>query len=170
MKRKWLLRQTSANIAALAQAMDINPTLAWVLAVRGYNTIESAKAYLNAEQSQFAPFNLFCDMKNAADLTIKAIKNKHKIIIFGDYDADGIMSTVILYKTLKTLNANVSYYIPNRIDEGYGLNNEAISTIAARGGNLILACDNGTSSFEQIDFANSLGLNVVVLDHHDLTK
>ena len=170
MERKWLFRPTTADVDTLSQAIGIPTALARVLAVRGYNTAESANAYLNAEQIKLAPLSQFCDMDKAVNLTVHAIEQENKIFIFGDYDADGIMSTVILYKTLQKLKAQVSYYIPNRIDEGYGLNNQAISAIAAQGGNLILACDNGTSSFEQIDYANSLGLTVVVLDHHDLTK
>ena len=108
MERKWLLRKSKANVAALAQSAGIHPALAWVLAVRGYNTVEAANAFLNAEQSEFAPFNLFCDIDIAVTLTVNAIEQGNKIVIFGDYDADGIMSTVILYKTLKKLKAQVS--------------------------------------------------------------
>ena len=105
-------------------------------------------------------------MEQAIHYTKQALKEKKKIAIFGDYDADGIMSTIILFKTLSILGADLSYYIPNREGEGYGLNNEAIDKLNNEGIELIIACDNGISAIDEVSYASSLGIDTIILDHH----
>ena len=117
------------------------------------------------EFSCFEDFFLL-DIDKAAERIEKALKNDEKICIFGDYDADGVTSTAMLYLYLKNRGGTVDYYIPDRNVEGYGLNLEAIKKIKEQGTNLIITVDNGVTALKEIDFANSLSLDVVVTDHH----
>lgn len=111
------------------------------------------------------PF-LFKDMKEATRIIIGHIKKKHKIVVYGDYDADGVTSSVLLYEVLSILNAKVGAYIPDRISEGYGLNRSALEKIADSGVKLVITVDGGIRSKEEVIFARSLGLDVIITDHH----
>ena len=165
---KWMLRQSTADIATIARQNGIAPVLARILAVRGYTTPEEAGNFLDRKPKKLADPFLFADMDKAVQAASAAIKNGRRIAIFGDYDADGVMSTVILYYTLQELGADPVYYIPSR-EEGYGLNNNAIDSLAGEGINFIITCDNGISAIEEINYADSLGIDVIVLDHHTVT-
>ena len=166
---KWVLRHAVIDPQII---MDANPQIpkiiAQILAVRGYKDSQEINAFLYAEDAVLPSPFLFKDMDKAVDLIMKAIEQEKKVVIFGDYDVDGIMSTFILYRTLASLGGNIDFYIPQRETEGYGLNLEAISQLHDQGAQIILACDTGISAIEQIEFANSLGIQVVVLDHHDV--
>lgn len=166
---KWMLRQTSANVEALAHQTGFDPVLVRLLAVRGYKDAESQRRFLQPEKQPLADPLLFADMPRAIQRIQRAIESGETFVVFGDYDADGIMSTVILLRTFYELGVNPGYYIPRRDGEGYGLNNEAIAGLAEEGVRLIVACDNGISAFEQVEYAKSLGMDVVVFDHHDIT-
>lgn len=166
---KWMLKRTSSDVAILAHQTGLDPVLVRLLAVRGYKDKESIVAFLQPEKGKLADPWRFIDMDKAVERVQKSLFDQEKIVIFGDYDADGIMSTVILLRTFSYFGYSVSYYIPQREEEGYGLNNSAIDSFAAQGIKLIIACDNGISAFEQIDYAKSLGIDVVVLDHHAIT-
>jgi single-stranded-DNA-specific exonuclease len=111
------------------------------------------------------PF-VFKQMNKTVELIIKHIKTKNKILVFGDYDADGVTATALMSEILTTLKANVDVYIPNRVSEGYGLNKDAVNKIAQDGFKLIITVDNGIRSQEEINLAKELGLEVVVTDHH----
>lgn len=163
---KWMLKQTTADIDAITRQTGVSPVLARILAVRGYRDPGSASAFLDSYKADLPDPLLLPDMERAAKITAHAVGNRLKIVVFGDYDADGVMSTVILCTTLKSLDADISYYIPSREGEGYGLNKPAISQLADEGTNLIITCDNGIASADEIAFAHSLGLQVIVLDHH----
>ena len=163
---KWMRKQTTADIDAITRQTGVSSVLARILAVRGYRDPGSASAFLDSYKADLPDPLLLPDMERAAKITAEAIGNRLKIVVFGDYDADGVMSTVILCTTLKSLDADVSYYIPSREGEGYGLNKPAISQLADEGTNLIITCDNGIASADEIAFAHSLGLQVIVLDHH----
>ncbi len=163
---KWTLRVAPVKSGDLAQQLNIDPAMARILAVRGYYEPEKAKQFLTAEYQALAAPCLFADMDKAVTVTAAAMAQGKKITIFGDYDADGIMSTVILYKTLTSLGGCPSFYIPQREQEGYGLNHEAIRLLHDQGTSLIIACDNGISALEQVAYANALGMEVVILDHH----
>ncbi|MCL1816235.1 MAG: single-stranded-DNA-specific exonuclease RecJ [Clostridiales bacterium] len=165
---KWMLRQAAVNVGELAVQWNIHPVLAHVLAVRGFREPQEVFSFLYAADMELPSAAIFADMLKAVDLVSEAIIKKQRIAIFGDYDADGVSSTVILYKTLAALNADVLYYIPQRDNEGYGLNNEAILSLKQQQVEMIIACDNGVSAFEQVEYANSLELTVIILDHHDL--
>ena len=112
------------------------------------------------------PF-LLNDMDVAVERIEKAIMKKEKITIFGDYDADGVTSTSILYMFLRENGADVDYYIPNRFSDGYGMNKEAVSRIAKNNTNLIITVDNGIAAYDEVEFAKSLGVDVVITDHHE---
>ncbi|MDO4733099.1 MAG: DHH family phosphoesterase, partial [Bacillota bacterium] len=164
-----MLRQTSANTEALAHQTGFDPVLVRLLAVRGYKEPEDIQNFLCPENCELADPLLFADMDKAILRIQKALAEGEAFVVFGDYDADGIMSTVILLRCFSALGANPAYYIPKRDGEGYGLNNAAIFHLAEQGIRLIVACDNGISAFEQIEYAQSLGIDVVVFDHHDIT-
>jgi single-stranded-DNA-specific exonuclease len=165
-----MLRQAAVNVAQLAAKWGINPVLAHVLAVRGFRTREEVDNFLCVSSMKLPSPLILADMPRALDLLSQFIGEGQRIAVFGDYDVDGVCSTVILHKTLAALGADVTYYIPQRENEGYGLNNEAILRLKEQGTALILACDNGVSAPEQISYANSLGLTVIILDHHDLPR
>lgn len=115
--------------------------------------------------SEISP-NAFGKMAEAVDLIIKNIKEKNKIVIYGDYDADGVTSSAVLYETLRILKADVSVYIPDRVSEGYGLNIKAIDDIEKMGVGLIVTVDGGIRSNKEVEYAKNLGLEVIITDHH----
>ena len=170
MPNKWMLRQTSVDIKELSRLTGIDETVSHVLAVRGYREPSEIRDFLDVDTIPLASPFLFKDMEKAVKITHKAIKENKKIAVFGDYDADGIISTVILCKTLELLKAQFVYYIPERETEGYGLNKDAILTLKEKGVDLIITCDNGISAFQEIEFASSCGIDTIVLDHHEVQK
>ncbi|MBF0849208.1 DHH family phosphoesterase, partial [Streptococcus danieliae] len=113
----------------------------------------------------FDPF-LMNDMKKAVDRVNQAIENEEKILVYGDYDADGITSTVLMLETLSSLGADVSSYIPNRFIEGYGPNIKAFNSIIDSGVSLIITVDNGIAAIEEIEFAQGRQCDVILTDHH----
>jgi len=165
---KWVLKQSPVKSDNLIKSLNIHSVIARILNVRGYRTIEEANNFLFAENIVADSVWEFADMEKAVKIVVSAINAQQKITIFGDYDADGIMSTVILYKTLASIGYKPEYYIPDRENEGYGLNNEAIKKLSENGTQLIIACDNGISAIDQVDYATSLGIETVILDHHAL--
>ncbi|MGI6360886.1 MAG: single-stranded-DNA-specific exonuclease RecJ [Bacillota bacterium] len=170
MMNKWMLKRAAFDPKKLVkQKAELPLLLAQLLAVRGYDDVQDISRFLQIDQPSLASPFLFKDMDKALSIIADAVKNKRKIIIFGDYDADGIMSTVILSKTLSKLGADPDFYIPQRDSEGYGLNNDALKSLHESGAEIILACDLGISNLAEVDFANSLGLKVVIIDHHSIT-
>lgn len=165
---KWMLKQCSVDLSKIAEKLGISNTVAQLLYVRGFKTEEQMQDFLFAEQVPPADSSLFYGIVEALEIISAAIKQHKHITVFGDYDADGIMSTVILSKMLAKLGAVFDYYIPDRENEGYGLNNSAIADLKQKGTELILACDNGISAIPQVEYANSLGICVVIIDHHDV--
>jgi single-stranded-DNA-specific exonuclease len=115
--------------------------------------------------NDYDPF-LFNDMERAVDLVIKHIKEQNKIVVYGDYDADGVTATAVLMDVLGTLRAEVEPYIPDRVSEGYGLNREAVKELSAAGVKLIIMVDGGIRSKEEVEYAKGFGLDVIVTDHH----
>ncbi|MBR0376363.1 MAG: DHH family phosphoesterase, partial [Firmicutes bacterium] len=165
----WTLRQSSADIERLATSTGLEPVLARILAVRGFRDPQAVYDFLHPKNCTLADPSSFRDMDAALNVACHAIDTQKKCCVFGDYDADGIMSTVILIRTLQSLGADVSYYIPQRENEGYGLNDQALDNLKDQGIEVIFACDNGISAFEQAQHAAELGLTLVILDHHAVT-
>jgi len=152
-----------------------SPILLQLLFNRGIQKPEEVEAFfieefgLDEYLKRYDPF-LFKDMEEAVNLIIGCVKASQKIMIYGDYDADGVTATAVLWDTLKILGAKVDYYLPDRVTEGYGLNKEAIAKIAADDYKLVITVDTGTRNWEEIEYAKSLGLKVVLTDHHALPE
>lgn len=146
--------------------MDINPKIMDLLRRRGISTEEEIEEFFSDKPKEtYDPF-LLPDMEEGVDLILSSCDNGEKICIYGDYDADGVTSTVILTEVLSQLTDNIIQYIPSRFDEGYGLNKNAIDTIKAAGADLIVTVDCGSVSVEEVEYAKSIGLKIMVTDHH----
>lgn len=162
--KKWNVgRPDRKTISALMLGCSVTSLTAAALAAKGYSSAESVMESLNTDELS-DPF-LIKDMQQAADTINTAIENGERLCIYGDYDCDGIMSAVILYSYLLEAGADVTYYIPERSD-GYGLNTKAANEIYAYGVSLIITVDNGISAIEEADYIYSLGMRLIVTDHH----
>ncbi|GKU23533.1 single-stranded-DNA-specific exonuclease RecJ [Clostridium folliculivorans] len=169
MSENWLLiNKGIADANKLIKELNISQFTARLLVNRDITNVKQAEKFLYGELNDLYDGHLMKDMDKAVDMIKLAIENNRKIIIYGDYDCDGVNSTVILNNALKNCNANYNYYIPNREDEGYGMNSNRIRKLKEEGYELILTCDNGIAAFEQVDLAKSLGMDVIITDHHDI--
>ena len=148
----------------LQREQGIPALLADILAARGFGA-DYVAALLTDDGSLEDPF-LLPDMQIAVDRIEKAIESGEKIAVYGDYDCDGVTSTVILYSYLQSMGADVCYYIPDRLDEGFGMNRGAVDHLYEQGVTLIITVDNGTSALDEVAYAGELGMDVVVTDHH----
>lgn len=168
MESEWRLRVTKCDIEALAREAKISKVTAKILANRNIQTVEEIKKFMNASLDDlYDPF-LMKDMDKGTDIILDAIDEGKSIVVYGDYDADGVTSTTILYKGLCNLEANVKYYIPDREAEGYGMSMDRIKALKSQGAEVILTCDNGISAIEEVKLAKELGMEVVITDHHEL--
>ncbi len=164
--KKWNVIPCDYKAAAkFAEQLDIPKLLAVLLQTRGITEPEQVDEIFDAGLHFSDPF-LMADMRKAADRILAAIDNFETVAVYGDYDADGVTATAMLYSYLESCGANVMYYIPEREGEGYGLNLNAIDTLHAQDVDLIVTVDNGISSVDEVGYANSLGMDVVITDHH----
>ena len=148
------------------ETIKLHPVLTGILKKRGCQTAEDIEEFLSPiPRKTYDPFAMK-GMREAVDLVLQHIEDGKKICIYGDYDADGVTATAMLYSYLESCGANVTYYIPDREAEGYGLNCAAIDVLQERGASLIVTVDNGVSSIAEVEYAASLGIDVVVTDHH----
>lgn len=168
MKAEWRLKVTNCDIDTIAKEANISKTIAKILVNRDIKEIEEVKKFMNSSLKDMHDPFLMKDMDAGTDIILDAIDEGKKIVIYGDYDADGVTSTAILYKALLKLEANVEYYIPDRESEGYGMCSERIQILKEQGTEVILTCDNGISAIEEINFARSLEMQVIITDHHEL--
>ncbi|WP_163193328.1 single-stranded-DNA-specific exonuclease RecJ [Clostridium thermarum] len=168
MERRWMLKQTSTDIMAVAREAEVNPIIATLLVHRDIKRPEEIKRFLRTSLQDLYDGKLMKDMKKGVAIIRDSIKMGKKIYIYGDYDVDGVISTYILYKVLAKCGANVSYHIPDRESEGYGMNEDRIRLLSEEGCEVILTCDNGIAAYEQIKLAKELGMQVIVTDHHDV--
>ncbi len=169
MIKKWQIYDTDEDkVNELVTKYDINELLATILVNRDIIDEQKLEIFLNPTRNNFHDPFLMPDMEKAVERIIKAINNKEKVIIYGDYDADGITSITVLKKFLEDVGLNADYYIPNRLNEGYGLNNNAIQKIVENNYELMITVDCGISGIEEINYANSLGLETIVTDHHEV--
>ncbi len=146
---------------------EFHPVILQLLKKRGIVTPEQIHGYIYPKLDNLYDPMLLKDMDKAVVRIKEALSKKQKVTIYGDYDADGITSCAVLMKLLKNLGGTVNYYIPSRLDEGYGLNKDAIDMIHKQGTKLIITVDNGISSCEEVQYASSLGLDVIITDHHE---
>ena len=168
MIKKWQIYESNnEKIEEISKKYNLNKLLATILVNRNIeeNQIET---YLNPNRKNFHDPFLMPDMEIAVNRILKAIGNKEKIIIYGDYDVDGITSITVLKSFLKDRGIDVDQYIPNRLEEGYGLNNPAVKKIAEQDYDLMITVDCGISGIEEIKYANSLGIETIVTDHHEV--
>ena len=163
----WSVAKVNKERAiAMANKLEIPPLLAMMLDIRGITKEEDVINFLQENKDFSDPF-LMKDMDKAVERITTAVENGEKICVYGDYDADGVTSTSLLYSYLRdSLGADVMFYIPTRTGEGYGMNKSAVDKIHSLGVTLIITVDNGISAREEIDYANSLGIDTVITDHH----
>ena len=163
--KEWVGVNGSNTIPKKSQYKTI---LDCLLANRGITTEEGKKEFLDPLSITLMHPNAFCDMPKAVERIVKAIDEKENILIYGDFDADGVTSTSLLMKTFTYLGANVDYYIPDRETEGHGMNSKAlVQLLTKKKPKLIITVDNGISSVEEVKFINSFGRDVIITDHHE---
>jgi single-stranded-DNA-specific exonuclease len=167
-KTRWQQEKLDqAKVERLVAELDLHPIIARLVVQRGLTEPEEVQRFLSPSLTQlYDPF-LLDDMKTAVERIQQALEKKEKILVYGDYDADGVSSTSLLMKLFRSYEANVDYYIPNRFREGYGLNKEALQLAADQGFQLIITVDTGISAVEEAKFAKQLGLDLIITDHHE---
>ena len=167
---KWTVKNikpAAGAIEYITSRFKITPLAAEIMLARGLNNMDEADRYLNAGMESLYLLADLPEVKKAFALVLDEIKSGGKIVIYGDYDVDGVTSTVILCKALRLLGGSVDYFIPDRHTDGYGLNPRAVRDIAQGGCSLLITCDNGIAAKNEIDYARSMGLKVLILDHHE---
>ena len=164
--KQWVLREADKSLANdLSVKFNIDPFIAYLLVARGIDSELAFSDFVSESVKFISPFD-FKDMDKAVKTIKTALENKEKICIFGDYDCDGVTSTAIMLKYLKKQGADVFHYIPSREGEGYGMNINAINEIKSKNTKLIITVDNGISAIEEAEHIYSLGMKLVVTDHH----
>ncbi|MGN0539155.1 MAG: single-stranded-DNA-specific exonuclease RecJ [Candidatus Fimenecus sp.] len=165
-RKKWITAHIDKDLAAqVAENHSLDPFTALILVSRGITEYEDVEDFFDTDFSFCDPY-LIADMDKAALRIKEAIDNFEKICVYGDYDADGVTSTALMYSCLSSHGADVMYYIPDRITEGYGMSCSAVDKLHAQGVKLIVTVDNGVSAIEEVAYAKSLGIETVVTDHH----
>jgi single-stranded-DNA-specific exonuclease len=166
-KREWVIRQAAAEQAGqLAACLSVSKVVSQVLLNRNCIDEAAARKFLNPRLSDLLAPEKLSGVPLAVELIIKAVGENRKITVYGDYDVDGITSTAIVWRLLTMLKANVDFYIPHRVEEGYGLNDESIRELAAGGTELIITVDCGITAIGQVKLAYELGMEVIITDHH----
>lgn len=168
MTKKWeVYQRDEQNIEKIVETFHLNPLLASIIANRGLKTKEDISVFLNPTRYDFHDPFLMNDMEKAVDRLKKAIEMKENVTIYGDYDADGITSTSVLKRYLADRGLDVKTYIPNRLQEGYGLNKKAIDEIKKTNTTLVITVDCGITSIEEVEYAREKKIEVIVTDHHE---
>lgn len=171
MEKRWrIFPHDAARIRQLEQAAGVPPVVAQLLLSRGLSDPSAVKGFLEAKFSDLRDPETLPGVPEAADRIYAAIEEKRRITVYGDYDADGITASAILYRCLQTLGADVGYYVPSRFDEGYGLNSEALEKLVQRGTKLLITVDCGIASLKEADHARQLGLELIITDHHEMAE
>ena len=172
-KKKWLIKRKPENnelIVDLAESVGVSEALSTLLVNRGFTDEESAVSFIKKSQEKLHDPFLLNDMDKAVSRILLAIENKEKITIYGDYDVDGVTSVCNLFLYLKGLGAVVDYYIPCRQSEGYGVSKDALLKLKDKGTNLVITVDTGVTAIEEISYANNIGIDIIVTDHHECTE
>jgi len=168
MEKRWVLipKGNSETIQKLSEELNIHPILSQLLVQRGINTFEEAKNFFRPSLSDLHDPFLMKDMDKAVERISNAILNKQKILVYGDYDVDGTTAVSLVYTFLHNQYVNVSYYIPDRYKEGYGISIQGIDYAKENNYDLIIALDCGIKSVDKIDYANTHGIDFIICDHH----
>lgn len=165
---KWLLRNRKVDLKAMSEKYKISQLLCKLMVNRDIIDENIINSYINPVYKYLHSPKTMKDVVIAVDIIKRKIQENKKIRIIGDYDVDGIISVFILYTALKKCGANVDYEIPDRIKDGYGINENIVKVAYDEGVDTIITCDNGISAIDQIQYAKDLGLTVIVTDHHDV--
>jgi single-stranded-DNA-specific exonuclease len=167
-KSRWIVKKSDqSKTESLAKDLNISSLTASLLVNRGLDTVEDARYFLFAQKSQFHDPFLIKDMDKAVARINKAVETQEPVLVFGDYDADGVSSTTVMMKALTEIGANADYYIPNRFTEGYGPNEKAFRKAAESGIGLIITVDTGISALHEANVARELGIDLIITDHHE---
>ena len=158
------------KVARLARELKISELTAKLLLNRGYDTKEKIDMFLEKSKDLFHDPFLMSDMEKGIDRVKKAVTEGEKVMIYGDYDVDGISSTCIMYMYLSKLNLDVCYYIPDRFEEGYGINKDAVKKAKEKNIALIITVDTGITAAEETEYAKELGIDIIITDHHECPK
>jgi single-stranded-DNA-specific exonuclease len=165
---KWVLAEADEVVtAALAEEAGLHPLIARLMVNRGITDPKAAASFLSCDLSALSDPGIFSQMEKAVGRIRAAISNNEKIIVYGDYDVDGVTSAALLYLTLVELGARVDCYIPDRMTEGYGLNTRALEALKSAGVSLVISVDCGITSFSEAERARSVGLDLIITDHHE---
>ena len=165
---KWKVRNVKFDTLSFANQLGISQVVARLLVNRGIYNIDIAKEFLGGNISEFNNPKDMLGMNGAVELMQNSIISSEKILIVGDYDVDGVISTYVLYTAIKKCGGNVTFHIPDRIKEGYGINESIIKKASEDNVDIIITCDNGIAAIEQTKLAKELGLKVIITDHHDV--
>ena len=168
LKKKWLLRAFDKNrVVEMSKEFHISPLTAIILYNRGIHDDDAIRRFLSKDIDVMHDPYLLKDMEKAAERIRKAHDNKEKVTIYGDYDVDGITSIAILYKYLTEMGIDTDYYVPDRMQEGYGVNKDALDKIHSNGRSLVITVDTGITAVEESEYAKEIGIDVIVTDHHE---
>jgi single-stranded-DNA-specific exonuclease len=167
-QRRWILPEPHADATDLAQRLRTSPLIAQMLLNRGMSDPRDCTEFLRPTLKLLHDPSLLPNLPVAAQRIAQAIKDRQKIVIYGDYDVDGITATAILWHAIKALGGEVEYYIPHRIEEGYGLNSEAIAQLCDRGAKLIISVDCGVTAIEPARVARDRNVDLIITDHHEM--
>lgn len=171
MGKRWRIHSHDPDrIATLESRANVPPIVAQLLLARGVCDPHDVEVFLNSKMTGLREPDLLPGLSDAADRIHAAIKAQRRIVIYGDYDADGMTATGLLYRCLRLLHADVGYYVPNRFEEGYGLNDGALRQLAERGTSMVISVDCGIASLKEARTAADLGLELIVTDHHELDE
>lgn len=166
-QKKWMIRRSKVDVAQVASDMGISTLTAATLLHRGIRSQREAETFLNGDLSQLSDARLLKDLPQGVETVFMALKQGKRIAIYGDYDVDGVTSTTILYRSLRQFTDQVSFHVPHRQKDGYGLQKAAVEQLSKDGVELIITCDNGIAALEEADLAYELGMQLVILDHHE---
>ena len=171
-EKRWIIRscddgESLSAIKEIAEGLGINPIVAKLLYNRGYVDVESAKSFMYMESEILSDPFLLKDIVKGIERVQRAVENGEKITVYGDYDVDGVTAVCTLYLYLKSIGADVEYYIPNRIGEGYGVSVVAIDQIVKTRTSLVITVDTGITAFDEVRYAKEKGIDFVITDHHE---
>ncbi|HRX81456.1 MAG TPA: DHH family phosphoesterase, partial [Pirellulaceae bacterium] len=167
MTKRWRIHPHDAGrIELLERQAGISPIVAQLFLCRGIGQPEDVQRFLDPKMSELRDPELLPGITSAADRVFAAIQAKRRIVIYGDYDSDGMTATAILYRCLQLLGGDVGYYVPNRLEEGYGLNDEALRKLKERGASLVISVDCGIASVREAQTAREIDLELIITDHH----
>ncbi|MBL9090553.1 MAG: single-stranded-DNA-specific exonuclease RecJ [Planctomycetaceae bacterium] len=168
MPKLWRIQShDAAQIAALARSANVSPVVAQLLACRGLTGTETIREFLDAKLTALRDPALLGGVEQAAQLLMAAVRDRRKITVYGDYDVDGMTATSLLMQCLKLLGGEVNFFVPRRLEEGYGLNADALKSLAAAGTKVVVTVDCGISAVAEAQVAAELGLELIITDHHE---